>query len=253
VAAAAAVGGLVLVTRPDSPSTRPAPARSGERPFRACKLEGKPRAVIATIHAREPVPHLPTIASWFPPDVPPHEIEIRGVTSGDKRMIAFELREASWSAWRAVVGDATGEEICWRLGAWLRERGAGREEDARPDVLGDRGPEAREEALGTVAALSAPGAHRRLESWLNPSGLRASCEVERTRFDLVARCTVESVSDSEQAIALTATLEVDDQPPLDQTRGDVIVGAGESIVVPFHFDVPGAFEAASCRCQARAR
>jgi hypothetical protein len=69
----------------------------------------------------------------------------------------------------------------------------------------------------------------------------------------VARCTVESVSDSELAIELAATLEVDDQPPFDQTRDDVVVGAGESVAVPFHFDVPEAFEAASCRCQARAR
>ena len=43
-----------------------------------------------------------------------------------KRLISLELSQARWSRWNEIVANATGEEVCARLGAALSQAGVGR-------------------------------------------------------------------------------------------------------------------------------
>ncbi len=106
---------------------------SAPTPFSGClKSRIAQRIAVTCLSAGSPFPSDTELRAWFA-NVPLQTIEVVLLQrKNGTRLVSFEIWREKWPKWwDSVVGNATGEEVCWLLGKALIELNLGRPLDQR--------------------------------------------------------------------------------------------------------------------------
>lgn len=144
-------------------------------PFSECVRYPKPERVVLLRLIRRDYRDAAELRSWFR-NLPPQSIDVYLEEGPAGRSAVFELVAERWDHWPQVVGNAVGEELCFRLGFALVNADVGRPLAQRMNarrtaleyqMLERRRPSApREERLGDLEDALRPTGQQRLEQWL---------------------------------------------------------------------------------------
>lgn len=168
--------GNSLERRPEGPSPVTPPA--GPRPYDGCLKSRIPtRVAVTCLSPERSFRDVDEIRSWFP-GLAGWMVEVVKLErkKGGRRLVCFELSQNRWPRWRSVVGDATGEELCQRIGVALNESKIGRPVEQRLngngtafeyDVFDVRSPDKyRSEPLGDLDYALGPTGLNDMTAWL---------------------------------------------------------------------------------------
>ena len=110
------------------PSYQPPPVDMAPPPrvYDHCDTLHEPTRVSVTCLGAGSAYDVPTVRGWFK-RVQPSWVEVQLLEGKrGKRLACFTLTRERWPAWNQVVGGATGEEACRRLGQRLLDDDVGR-------------------------------------------------------------------------------------------------------------------------------
>jgi hypothetical protein len=224
----------------------PPPADAGPPPYRHCDNDAT-RIILGYLSIDDAIPSPSELLAWFP-SIRPEEVEVYRFSHEDteRRFVSFELSRDGFTEWPAIADDASGAELCTRLGHELAARRVGPPRDPQRPHEHDyrflaKRPERVQDAelIGDLRGVANGDTYAAILDWLSPLEVEVShCRARGgwlSRATLEVECRVKNVRDHTAALRLTATMSREGHEPISRDRR-LILDPDEDADVAFAFD-----------------